>query len=147
MPVTERSISRPRQGSRVFLFLTWALVGPAVVFGLLDASVGGPVGLIVLALAFVGTALLSWRTDPWPEVLGAVAGCGIAAILIGYADRAYFEVCPDGEPIVEKVGDRVVSVASCPYMAPTPWLLVGSLLLVSALCAYIWARRRMRDQP
>jgi hypothetical protein len=112
-------------------------------FGLLDASVGGPVGLVVLPLALVAAGLLGWRGQPWPDMIGVVAGCGAASIVIGLLDRAYYEVCPDGKPVVERVGERVVSIASCPYMAPTPWLVIGGLLLATSVSTYVWLRKRL----
>lgn len=124
-------------------FLGWMVVGPVLVFGLMDASVGGPVGVIALPLGLVAACLLVWRAKVWPESLGVVAGCGVASMGIGLLDRSYYQVCPDGEPIIERVGDRVVSIASCPYMAPTPWLIGGSALFVAGLASYIWMRKRL----
>ena len=34
-----------------------------------------------------------------------------------------------------------MSIASCPYMAPTPWLIVGALLVLTGTGTYLFVRR------
>jgi hypothetical protein len=115
------------------LFAGWVLAGALVVFSLLSAA---SIGLFVAPFAAAGIWLTSRLGRVWPEVLGMVSGAGAVCLLIALLNR-------DTRPCTEE-GLRLSpgeTEASCGGFSPTPWLVVGLVLVAAGVVAYAFMRR------
>jgi hypothetical protein len=114
-------------------FAAWSLAGTLFVLSVLGAA---SIGLFILPLALIALFLAVRFCSRWPEALGLLAGAGAVALLVAYRSRDY-NPCPDSGIITGN--------GECGGFSPTPWLVLGVVLLAASLVAYMGAVRWRRQ--
>lgn len=108
-------------------FALWAIAGMVGLFALVTVIPFGVLGLIT-----VGIAVLAARAERvWPEALGLIVGTGALALIAGINNVGPPPACSEVDP---------ATTASCRGVPPTPFIVVGTALLVTGLAAYLVAR-------
>jgi hypothetical protein len=120
-----------RQGWLVFA--AWVLAGALAVFSLLGAA---SIGLFIAPLAVVAIWLAFRFGRAGPEMLGLVTGAGTVCLLIAFLNRGTTPCTEQGRTL--RPGETEVG---CGGLEPTPWLVVGLVLVAAGIVAYALARR------
>jgi hypothetical protein len=111
-------------------FWVWAVVGGCVAVSLVSF-----IGPFLLPVAAIGAlAGLRWGRSAVPRAsLGAVSGAGVPFLLVAYLQRkGPGTVCW-----------RTATATGCDdYLDPRPWLVIGLVLVVAGLGAFVLARAR-----
>jgi len=81
---------------------------------LLALSLVSSIGVLTGPVAVVAIALIAWKSRPWPEPLGLLAG----------------------------IGGLCLFVASLGTVEPLPWLAAGAVLVIVGVGGYAWSRSR-----
>ncbi|WP_037569332.1 hypothetical protein [Phaeacidiphilus oryzae] len=112
-------------------FAAWVVVGAAWVTGLLGVL---SIGLLVLPLAALGTALLLWRRAT-AGAPGALSGAGLALLYVAYLNR--------GGP--GTVCTATAGGTDClDEWSPWPWLAAGVAVAVAGAVLFVTLRARAR---
>lgn len=97
------------------------------------------IGFLVAPLAAVAAVLVASRApkraDPWGLLLGA----GAASAAVGIINLDYYAgTCPQRE-IVERLPSGGIRIEGCGGFDPVPFFIVGAVLAVVAVVAYVRA--------
>jgi uncharacterized membrane protein len=112
----------------------WALAGGLFALALIGIM---SIGVFVLPFALLAFVLAERRNRPLPEApLGASIGAGSVCLFIAYRNRGY-SPCPQSGRIHLAPGEHF----SCGGFDPTPWLVVGGLLVAAGLVGHVVFRR------
>lgn len=110
-------------------FVAWILVGAGYGFAAIGAA---SIGLFILPLPLIATAMLIRRPTTMRSVPGLLAGVGIVALFVAYTNR-------DGP------GDVCASTStgsSCGQQwNPWPWLIAGAVLIALGIAWFLACRR------
>ena len=119
----------------------WSIASALLTFSVLGAW---GIGIFIVPVAIVFLVLAMRRNSPWPErTVGSVAGIAIACIGVAFIHRSYAP-CDSGSAVMLGPGQSL----SCGGLDPLPWMIVGSTLLVGALCSYLlWKRHQVVGRP
>jgi hypothetical protein len=110
-------------------FAAWTLLGVAWGFTFVGIA---SIGLLILPLALVGTAVISRTDSSFSGLPGALTGLGVAPLLVAYLNRhGPGDVCT-----------HTATGGSCGQeWNPWPWLLAGMALITAGI---LWFRARAR---
>ena len=115
-------------------FAAWALAGALLSFAILDLP---GYGLFVFPFALAAAVLTALKVSFVPEGLGLAPGVGTLCLVVALVNRDY-NPCPSG-PVVLGPGQQSFS---CGGLPPTPWLVVGLVLILGGVVAYAATRAR-----
>jgi hypothetical protein len=90
-------------------FWAWAAAGALLALSLISF-----IGVLTGPVAVVWTALVAWRSRPWPEPLGLLAGIGVLCLVLGSLDNP----------------------------GRHAWLTVGAVLCLAGIAGYACSRSR-----
>jgi hypothetical protein len=117
-PTAQSLPDRSRHAITCFWFWAWAAVGAVGALGVVS------LGPIALGPALIASAALSTRQTARGSTFGLLAGAGLVSLFIAYVQR-------------EGPGTtcwHTTTAAGCDqHLNPIPWLLIGLLLLASAI--------------
>jgi hypothetical protein len=112
-------------------FFAWGALGAAYIFGFLSVL---SIGVLVLAVAGVGTALMLRRPAiSFAVVTGLVAGSGLPVVFVAWMNR-------DGPGNICKTTSGGTSCAQ--EWNPLPFWLIAGLLLTGGAVAFSLLQRR-----
>ena len=109
-------------------FAVWLAVGGALAFSIVD---GLAFGLLVLPFAIVAVMLLIVRHHFDRSAWGLLCGAGLLSLYVAYVQRK-------GPGTVS--WHTATASGADTYMDPRPWLIVGLLLIVVGVAAFLWRR-------
>ena len=107
-------------------FCAWAAVGVGVA---LAVSV---VGVITVPLALVAAVLLIVRHHTGRASFGVLVGMGMLSLYVAYVQRR-------GPGTVS--WHTATASGSNQYLDPRPWLVVGLVLVLCGVVAFVWRAR------
>ena len=117
----------------VVWFAVWLAIGVALAFSVVD---GLAFGLFVFPFAVAGVVLLIVRHHFDRSTWGLLCGIGLLSLYVAWVQRR-------GPGTVS--WHTATASGADTYMDPRPWLVVGLLLVVAGVVAFLWHRRGVAE--
>lgn len=112
----------------------------------LSIIAGFSIGLYIMPIPVVLTALLIWARPPARSTLGLVFGAGLLVLMLGLLNLVGNQPCEDTGRIVD--GAVVYgsgfdgSETSCSDFNAVPWIITGGAALVAGAVPFVLTQRR-----
>ena len=133
-------MGQPRRASW-WWFGAWTLVGAVLITGTVGAF---GVLVVFLPVGAAGAAVLVAKGRTWPEAVGVAMGGGALALLVAYLNRDYGGCPPSPSSGTTYPGTRP---EICSGTNPLFWLVLGAVLAVGSVGAFVVLRCRSEDSP